>query len=272
MIDGAFHADPHPSNIIIVPGEDKKIALLDFGITGVLSPIMKAEIVKLFISLNEKDVDGVVTAMMHMNMISADEKDIRKDFRDMLGPYYGVGLKKVDFPKLFLQSIKVARKHKAKVPKDYVLLGKAVLTIESVCVSLYPDFNFVEESKPFITRLMIHEYLPSKFIASNVLKMKNVRKLALEIPSVVSRLFAKDEVHDRRVEELSEHLLRSEHKIDVLMEKLILMFATLILIVAGLALIKIEPVFGGVSIISIIAFCMAAATFLLGFILKSKNN
>ncbi|MGV8162560.1 MAG: ABC1 kinase family protein [Candidatus Nanoarchaeia archaeon] len=272
MIDGAFHADPHPSNILIMPGKESRVALLDFGITGVLTPLMRTEIVKLFVALNEKDMEGVISAMMHMNMVSADNQEVRKDFKDMLGPYYGQGLKKIDISKLFTQSIKVARKHKVRVPKDYVLLGKAVITVESVCQSLYPEFNFVEESKPFITRLMIHEFAPSKFIARNVLRMENARKLAFEIPGIVLKMFSKNEEQDKRVEELSEHLLRTEHKIDVLIEKLILMFATLILIVGGLLLIKKGPVFDGISIFSIIAFCMAAATFLLALMLKTKKD
>ncbi|MGV8169171.1 MAG: ABC1 kinase family protein [Candidatus Nanoarchaeia archaeon] len=272
MINGLFHADPHPSNIIIRTGRQRKVALLDFGITGTLTPIIRAELVKLFIALNSKDVEGVISAMMHMNMISADNQEIRNDFRLMLGPYYNQGLKSIDFAKLFTQSIKVARKHKVKVPKDYVLLGKAVLTVESVCQQLYPQFNFVEESRPFVTKLMIHEYSPSQFLARNVLRMENAKKLALDIPLVVSRIFSNNKEDDARVKELSEHLMRSEHRIDVLIEKLVLMFATLILVIAALLLIKIEPVFGGVSIFSIILFCIAAAAFILGLTLNPKQN
>ncbi|MFA6072497.1 MAG: AarF/UbiB family protein [Candidatus Woesearchaeota archaeon] len=276
MVDGVFHADPHPSNIFVLTGQKEKIALLDFGITGVLTPIMRSELVKLFISLNSKDVEGVITSMMHMNMVSENDSEVKADFRNMLGPYYNQGLDKIDFPKLFIQSIKVARKHKIRVPKDYVLLGKAVLTIESVCAQLYSEFNFVEESKPFLTRLMIHEYLPSQFLARKSINMTSAKKLAFEIPSIVSRFFSKDDSknneRDKKVEELSNHLFRAEHRIDVLMEKLILMFTTFILIVAGLLLIKLGPIFDGVSIFSIVAFCMAAATFFLSVSLRSKKD
>jgi ubiquinone biosynthesis protein len=271
MIDGVFHADPHPSNILILTGKKDKLALLDFGIIGKMTPLMRSEVVKLFIALNEKDIEGIITAMMHMNMVSKDDSEVRKDMRDMLGPYYGAGLNKIDFPKLFMQSIKVARKHKMQVPRDYVLLGKAVLTVESVCTELYPEFNFVEQSKPFVTRLMLHEYLPTKFIARNFLRLENAKKLALEIPAAVSNLFSKNEAHDRQVEELSAHLLRSEHRIDILVEKMVLMFTTLILLVGGLILLNKKPVFDGMSIFSIIMFCMAAATFILALLLKSKN-
>jgi ubiquinone biosynthesis protein len=122
--------------ILDYPGKEKKIALLDLGLVGKLTPIFRAELVKLFIALNEKDVEGIITAMMHMNMVSKDDDEIRRDKRNMLGPYYGAGLNKVDFPKLFIQSIKVARKHKIRVSKDYVCWGKAVLTVESVCAAL----------------------------------------------------------------------------------------------------------------------------------------
>ncbi len=271
FIDGVFHADPHPSNILIIPGKEKKIALLDFGIVGKLTPIFRAELVKLFIALNEKDVEGIITAMMHMNMVSKDDDEIRRDMRNMLGPYYGAGLNKVDFPKLFIQSIKVARKHKIRVSKDYVLLGKAVLTVESVCAALYPEFNFVEESKHFITRLMIHEYSPSKFVAKTFLKLENAKKIALEIPSAISNLFITNEESREKMEELSNHLLVAEHRIDALIEKMIFMFTTLVLIVAGFLFIRKEPIFDGISIFSIILFSIAAGTFLIAVFVKHKN-
>lgn len=271
MVDGVFHADPHPSNILVMPGKEKKIALLDFGIVGRLTPALKAEIVRLFISLNEKDIEGVITAMLHMNMVSSDNDEIRKDMRNMLGPYYGAGLNKIDFPKLFFQSIKVARKHKIKVSRDYVLLGKAVLTVESVCVSLYPKFNFVEESKPFVTRLSIHEYSPSRFIARTFLKLQSAKKIALEIPSEISLLFERNEANDRKIAELSEHLVKSEHKIDILIEKMVFMFMTLVLLASGFILIKRAPAFDGMSIFSIILFSMAAATFIIAILLNAKK-
>lgn len=272
LVDGEFHADPHPSNILITPKGKEKIALLDFGITGSLTPIMKSNIVKLFISLNSKDVEGVITAMMHMNMVSSNDAEVRKDMHDMLSPYYGMGLRKIDFPKLFLQSIKVAKKHKIKVPKDYVLLGKTVFTIESICMELYPEFNFVEESKPFVTKLVLHEYAPSKFIAKQIVRAEHAGIIIKEIPEIVSRIFRGNEQENKKVEELSSQLIMAEHRIDILIEKMILMFTTFILIFAGVMMLKLYPSKNGVSIFSVFAFCIAAATFILAVLLKSKKN
>jgi ubiquinone biosynthesis protein len=271
MVDGIFHADPHPSNIIVMPGKEEKIALLDFGIIGKLTPMLRAEIVKLFIALNEKDIEGIITAMMHMNMVAKDDEEIRRDMRNMLGPYYGAGLNKIDFPKLFYQSIKVARKHKIKVSRDYVLLAKAVLTIESVCVGLYPQFNFVEQSKPFVTRLTLHEYSPKKFIAESFMKFESAKRFALELPNTVSTMIARNEANDRKIAEISTHLDNAEQRMDVLIEKMIFMFATLVMTVAGFILMKKEPLFDGLSIYSIIAFCIAAGTFLVAVFLTKRR-
>jgi ubiquinone biosynthesis protein len=254
-----------------MPGKEEKIALLDFGIIGKLTPMLRAEIVKLFIALNEKDIEGIITAMMHMNMVAKDDEEIRRDMRNMLGPYYGAGLNKIDFPKLFYQSIKVARKHKIKVSRDYVLLAKAVLTIESVCVGLYPQFNFVEQSKPFVTRLTLHEYSPKKFIAESFMKFESAKRFALELPNTVSTMIARNEANDRKIAEISTHLDNAEQRMDVLIEKMIFMFATLVMTVAGFILMKKEPLFDGLSIYSIIAFCIAAGTFLVAVFLTKRR-
>jgi ubiquinone biosynthesis protein len=271
LIDGVFHADLHPSNILVQTKSENRLAFLDFGIVGALDNSLRAGLLNLFIALMNKNLDGTVDAMVKMNFLSSDNKEIRKDLREMLSPYANAGLEKINLPKLFAQSIKVARKHKIKVSRDYVLLGKAVLTVECVCAELNPKFDVVQESKPFITRLMVHEYSPSQFLAKNMLRLEHAKALTLNIPSIVSKYFSNNEQQNKQVEELSAHILKSETRMDRMIEKLILMFVTIIMLMAGLLLLKKGPMAGDTSIFSIILFCMAAATFIAALTIKIKD-
>ena len=260
-IDGVFHADPHPGNILVLKGGEKKIALLDFGITGRIDAKVKADLVKLFLAMIDKDIDGITNSMAALHLLKDANEEVKKDMREMLGPYYGVSMDKVNLPKLFLQSINVAKKHKIKVPKDYVLLGKAIVTVESVCTVLDPKFNFVESAKPFITKIMTHEYSPRKFIGKGATKLMHAKSLAESVPGLISQYFREDEERNKRIEEMSQHLLRMEGRVDLMAQRFFLIVSATVLLVAGFLFGEYEPMFSGISIFSMIAFLMSFGMF-----------
>lgn len=128
-----------------------------------------------------------------------------------------------------------------------------------------------DESKPFLTKLMLHEYSPSKFIARQVLKIGSAKHIASQIPFLVSRFFHNDESSNSKFEELSSHLLRAEHRIDILIEKMMLMLSTIVLGLAGVLFLKFYSYLPWSFTLAVILFCMAAATFLLAIFIKSKR-
>jgi ubiquinone biosynthesis protein len=272
LIDGTFHADLHPGNILAQTKEKEKLAFLDFGITGKLDTKLRAGVLKLFLALMSKDVDGLVDGLLSAGFLPADNREIRRDLRDMLGPYANEGLGKINISKLFSQSIKVARKHNTKVSRDYVLLSKAVLTVESVCAGLSPGFSLIEESKPFLTKLMLHEYSPRKFIARQAFRLEHAKDLAFSIPSFVSKYFSDNEQHNRQIEALSAHIMSAETRMDRLIEKLIFMFLTIILLLSGLLLLRKGPLVKETSVFSIILFCMGAATFIAALLIRIRDR
>ncbi|MBN2458919.1 AarF/ABC1/UbiB kinase family protein [Candidatus Woesearchaeota archaeon] len=165
FIDGFFHADPHPGNIVVCNAGTGKssIGFIDFGIVGRLSNELKEKLGLLFINLISRDVHGVVSSLISLNMVDSivDVEELQKDIRDALGGYYDTAIDKVDFADLFFRSIRVAKKHRIKLPADMVLLGKAMVTLQGVCLALDPEFNIVHESKPFISRLVKKKTSPS---------------------------------------------------------------------------------------------------------------
>jgi len=160
FIDGFFHADPHPGNILVCKNS---IGFIDFGIVGRLNSELKEKLGLLFISLIERDVHGVVSSLISLNMVDniVDVEELQKDIRDTVGQYYDTAIDKVDFAELFFKSIKIAKKHKIKLPADMVLVGKSIVTLQGVCLCLDPDFNLVIESRPFINRLVKKKTSPS---------------------------------------------------------------------------------------------------------------
>lgn len=256
FIDGYFHADPHPGNIMKT---EEGIALIDFGIVGEFKPEMKAALLNLFMALYAQDIDKAAENMMRLHIINEVNTEMKNEVRQLLAPYYNLPTNKIDVPKLFIQSLKIAKKHNIKVPKDLVVLGKTVLTLESTCTKIYPEFNFVEESKPFITRMLIHEYSPKKTIAQNIEYFKKIKNLLEDLPDNIETYFRNTEQQNKNMEELSIHVQALENKFEIITEKAFVTIIIIILFITGFLLINKTPMVEGMSIFSIISFLLGLA-------------
>jgi ubiquinone biosynthesis protein len=152
FIDGFFHGDPHPGNIIVNKGS---IGYIDFGIVGALDEEMRERLGVLFISLLNRDAGGLVKSFISLNIVDddVDVNSLKKDLSNTLGEYYNTSIDRIDMADLFFKSLAVAKKHRIKFPRDFVLLGKALVTLQGVGIELNPDFNLVEAAHPFISKL-----------------------------------------------------------------------------------------------------------------------
>ena len=253
FIDGIFHADPHPGNILVLNKAKyphKAIAFLDFGITGEVTEEVKNSLLHLFIALIDKDVEKIITAMSELHLVDANSPDLRKDMKNMLGPYYGVSLNKINVPKLFIQSMKVAKKNNIKIPADYVLLGKAMITLESVCSVIYPEFNFVESAKPFIAGMATYNFSPRKLASKSYHRLISLKDTIEEIPKVAKQYLERSEQQEKYMKELNEHVEILDSQIKQMMDRLIMIGCAFILMLGGYFLKDYPPVIDGFPIVS----------------------
>ena len=263
FMDGFVHADPHPGNILVLKKPyEERIALLDFGIATPLTKEAKHAMKKLFISLIQRDIEQIITAMAELHLIEHDSPDIRKDMRELLSPYYSVSLKEINLPRLFIQTIKVARKHNMKVPREYVLLGKAIVTLESVCRNIYPDFNFVETSKPFIERLALREYALEEAKSKASRKLWEFKELAETFPGKVNQYFQDRKEQDVYVKKISSEITLIEKQLYRFTRGFLTLGIGLVLLIAGFLMISYPPLVQGISIFSVISFLLAFAAFI----------
>lgn len=165
LIDGFFHADPHPGNILIQPQE--KLVLLDFGMVGRLTEEMKRQFGTLLISLMRENTDKMVDVMLEMGVAPDDiDKELMKTDVDVLmDRYYRVPLSDVSLADAVSELFQVAYKHKIELSADFTLLGKALLTLEGTIEQLDPDLSVVEIAEPYGRQLLKDRYNPKKMAA-----------------------------------------------------------------------------------------------------------
>lgn len=161
LIDGFFHADPHPGNFFAMKGN--VLCLHDFGMVGFLSPEQRRELVSCFVAFENKDVDNFIKHFMHMAIISeaSDISGFRNDASGILSElFFTPGQKSIAWA--FFRLINNGAKREIRFPADLALFGKAVITTEAMGLKLYPEFDFNRELQPFVEKALKSYLDPAK--------------------------------------------------------------------------------------------------------------
>lgn len=187
LIEGFFHGDPHPGNIKILP--DETIAYLDFGMVGRLTQEMKGHFGFLIISLMNQDVEGVVRGITRMGAVPEDVnmRDLRRDAEHLKDKYYDVPLSRVNLGNAVEEIFDIAHKHKIILPSDFTILGKAILTLESIVTHLDPDFSIIDAAEPF-GKILLKERMQPDYLKSSA--MRRLYHLSDNIEDISSNIHA----------------------------------------------------------------------------------
>src|SRR5512132_484881 len=163
--DGFFHADPHPGNILILGEPDKPvIGLIDLGMVGRLSPEMRDRTVDLMVAAVRQDHIAVADALYAIGTPTkkVDMRAYRAEVGLLAEKYLGRPLKEIDLAAMISDLIKGATKYGLEIPPDFMLVGKALMTMEGVGKEIDPDLDVFGEARPFFLDLLRKRYSPER--------------------------------------------------------------------------------------------------------------
>ncbi len=158
---GLFHADPHPANIFVLPGN--VICFLDFGTVGRVDRRMRDRLTSIVLAIVRERPDQLADAVLEIAE-HADEVDIqelRRDLAEIVDSYAGVTLNDLAVAELFADSVSVMARHRLRFPADLMLLAKAFVTITGVGRQLDPSFQIIEHAKPMLEEAVRDRLTPS---------------------------------------------------------------------------------------------------------------
>ena len=163
MVDGFFHADPHPGNLLILPGE--VICLIDFGSVGTLDQTDRAYLVRLWIAVIRLDAEGIADQLLRMGIAGpqTDQVGLTRELRRMLRKYAGLPLKEIVASEILNAVQPLIYEYKLNVPTDYWLLIKTLVTMEGVGKALAPGFDVFAASGPYVQRFVLQMALPQSW-------------------------------------------------------------------------------------------------------------
>jgi len=261
---GMFHADPHAGNLFLM--DDGVLGILDFGLVGRLTEDMKDRLGTVMIAIVHGDAQIIADVIVDMEMLDEVEKtdELRADLLDLIERYYGLPLARLDTGKLFLEIMDAARKHRATLPREYVLLTRAYTAIEGIARSLDPDFDIQAAAKPYAQKLVSQQFAPSHLARRAGRRLweftRFLDRAPRKIAELVNRLLAGKlgfAFEHKGLESFTLELERASNRLSFSV-----IVAALIIGSSLVLLTKVGPTYGTVPVLGIVGYCTAAV---LGF-------
>jgi ubiquinone biosynthesis protein len=260
---GFFHADPHPSNIMVLERSDQ-IGLIDFGTAGQLAPDDSSKLTGLFIDAVNQNIEALPRrlASLGVRYPKDKEEEFVAELRDVYYRYYGARLSEIDPMAVIREVFALIYRMHLKLPTRFILLDRAMATLGSVGAELYPDFNVFEVAKPYARELMIERFTPQRVAMRIQQEARSYVHMASQLPYQVHDVL--EEFRDGQIEIGFRHegLEGLSHQLDRVVNRLVV---ALIVVGGsiGSSLIGIfadeGPQVFGIHFMSVLGFSLSAA-------------
>src|SRR6266699_6341346 len=180
---GFFHADPHPANIFVLDG-GKVVGLVDFGAVGKLTDDDMSKLTRLFIDAANERVDSLPRRLSELGVRYPKEREEQfiAELREMYYRYYGASLSEIDPLQVIREAFQLIYSMNLQLPTRYLLLDRAIATVGSVGMELYPDFNVFEVARPYARDLMLERFTPRRMLARVRKESRALTQIAREVP------------------------------------------------------------------------------------------
>jgi ubiquinone biosynthesis protein len=222
---GFFHGDPHPANILVL-GHPERIGLVDFGLAGKLTDDDMARLTRLFIDAANENIEALPRRLAELGVRydKRREAEFVGYLRELYARYYGARLADIDPLQLIREGFQLIYAMNLQLPTRFVLLDKAIATLGSVGIELYPDFNVFEVARPYARNLLRERFTPGWIARQTQKEVLGLATVVRELPYQLHDVL--EEMRDGQMEVGFRH-----EGLDVFMQKMTLAFNRLVLAV-----------------------------------------
>jgi ubiquinone biosynthesis protein len=259
---GFFHADPHPSNILVLEASEQ-IGLVDFGMAGKLTDDDMSKLTGLFIDAVNERIDALPRRLSALGVRYPKEQEAEfvQELRDVYYRYYGASLAEIDPVQVIREAFALIYRMHLQLPARFVLLDRAIATLGSVGMELYPNFNVFDVAKPYARELMLERFTPQRVARRLRTEAENYARMLHVLPYQVYDTL--EQARDGQIEIGFRHegLEGLSHQMDRVVNRLV------VALIAGTGVIgssligifaETGPQIWGLHFLSVIGFSLSA--------------
>ena len=257
FIDGFFHGDPHPGNMMIL--EDNVVCYLDEGMMGFFDEEFKRNLSEVMLLFVDQDVDGLINQLMYMEILDydIDTKTLRRDMNDLFGRYFGVSLNRFDG--VLEELLSLMQEYGVILPNEVVTMARGLSMIEAIAHNLDPEIDVFASIKPIATEIARQKANPKNYLKSKKSSMIMYGHMLQSLPKILTRL-----THKIENEELQLRL-----EVDITDKVTIVALVSALII--GSSVVSFGPMMFDMPVISLIGYILALILSIIGikkFVLK----
>lgn len=186
MLDGVFHADPHPGNVMLL--SDGRLGLLDFGSVGRIDSSLRSALQRLLLAIDRSDPAGLTDALLELTSRpeDIDEQRLERALGQFMARHLGAGMRPdVEmFGDLFL----IVSRFGLSIPPEIAAVFRALATLEGTLAVLAPGFNIVVESRSFAAEQISERLSPESVRRTMAEELQAVLPMLRRLPRRIDRI------------------------------------------------------------------------------------
>jgi ubiquinone biosynthesis protein len=256
---GFFHADPHPGNLFAMP--DNKVCFIDFGMMGT---VLKSDVeffADIVYGVTSKDSKLLIWGLKNIAVSQQFEgnRTFEYEVEDLINDYHALPSHKANMTDLFNRLLTLVNKYNIRMPADYFLLSKCLVTIEGVGHRLDPDLDVIEEITPHINRTLQQEFSPGAILKRFLGSARDTLSLIENLPRDIRDIVQKILKGELKVSIEHEGLDDITHKIDLASNRIAggFILGSILMASAILIAVKFPPLYKHISIPGGVGFGLA---------------
>jgi predicted unusual protein kinase regulating ubiquinone biosynthesis (AarF/ABC1/UbiB family) len=186
LVDGFFHADPHPGNVLLT--EEDRLALIDLGMIGRVLPGLQDKLLRLLLAISEGR--GEEAAEVSIKMGEPKEKFDRAEYIRRVADLVAENStgNRINAGQVSLEITRIAGDCWFRLPSEYTMIAKAMLNLDRIVLTLDPDFDpnaiIREQASQILQRNLLKTVAPANLMGG----MVELKEFAEKLPSRINRI------------------------------------------------------------------------------------
>ncbi len=188
LIDGFFHADPHPGNIFVVG--HGRVALIDFGMVGIVDNAMRKAMARYFTAIVNKDAQTFVEVLDEITTIhpDTDREKLAREVGKIIMRFSGQKLGQIRLDLLIPELMDLSFRYQVTLPGEFAVMDKTLITLEGLGRLLDPAFDLMTVAQPAARMLLRRELGGEDMRGMGARLLVESRDFLMEMPRLTHKL------------------------------------------------------------------------------------